>query len=159
MQDHSSNIFFPQYTTSPVIHTINCFIVIQERFHCIQHPRGHLVNLKHFSFSEFFPRSSHLVEYENVVLTCRTIAYDPGAQLVFVVCRICLGMKKKLMNNFPNKNRWRDLIWEVQGGYEEVNKLAGKPAHIKAVRNELQKPNNIKCDINSNKEFESLDNT
>ena len=69
-------------------------------------------------------------------------------------------MKKKIMNNaFASKTRWRDLIWEVQGGYEEVNKLAGEPAHIKAVRNELQKPNNIKCDINSNKEFESLDNT
>ena len=43
----------------------------------------------------------------------------------------------------------RDLIWEVQGGYEEVNKLAGKPAHIKAVRNELQKSSlHIKCDTN-----------
>ena len=43
----------------------------------------------------------------------------------------------------------RDLIWEVQGGYEEVNKLAGKPAHIKAVRNELQKSSlHLKCDIN-----------
>ena len=40
--------------------------------------------------------------------------------------------------NFPNRTRRRDLIWEVQGGYEEVNELAGKPAHIKAVRNELQ---------------------
>ena len=46
------------------------------------------------------------------------------------------------MNNvFASKTRWRDLIWEVQGGYKEVNKLAGEPAHIKAVRNELQKPN------------------
>ena len=46
------------------------------------------------------------------------------------------------MNNvFASKTRWTDLIWEVQGGYKEVNKLAGEPAHIKAVRNELQKPN------------------
>ena len=79
----------------PVVHTINCFIVIEERFHCIQHPRRHLVNLKYFSLAELLPRSSHLVEYENIVLTCRTIAYDPGAQLVFVVCWIVLEMKSE----------------------------------------------------------------
>ena len=77
---------FSFHCTPPVVHTINCFIVIKERFHCIQHPRRHLVNLKYFSLAELLPRSSYLVEYENIVLTCRTIAYDPGVQLVFVVC-------------------------------------------------------------------------
>ena len=108
--------------------------MIKERFHCIQHPRGHLVNLKFFFFVELYPRSSHLIKYENVVLTCRTIAYDPGAQLVFVVCCPCLEMN--IMKYVPNKNQ--NLIREVEGGYEEVNKLAGQPTNIKTVRNKLQ---------------------
>ena len=43
---------------------------------------------------------SHLIKYENVVLACRTIAYDPGAQLVFVICCPCLEtMMMKIMTN------------------------------------------------------------
>ena len=33
--------------------------------------------------------------------------------------------------------RTKYLVWEMKGGYEEVDKLASQTSHIEAIRNEL----------------------
>ena len=37
--------------------------------------------------------------------------------------------------------RTKYLVWEMKGGYEEVDKLASQTSHIEAIRNELWKRN------------------